>query len=174
MDPLWADFAGAERAFRLRFGEIVDIEQACGKVGVGAIYQRLATTTYFANDVKQILLRALVGGGLTVRDATALVEQQLDAKPLAQLGALAQDIILALMTGIDPEEEQSSGDPSRRLDAGRLFHQLVQLGLSPQQVREMRYDDFVALMRAAGNDGVSAPSEEEFEGMLASWRSRQE
>lgn len=172
MDAITADFAGADRTLRLRFGDIIDVEQACGKIGIAALYQRFGTTTYFANDVRQVLKYGLIGGGMPAKEAADLVDAQIEAKPLAQLGALAMDVILACMTGIDHSDFGKTKDPEEPFDFGKVLHSLLQVGLSPEQVREMRYADFVALNRAAGGK-VEPPSEDEFHEMMARWKERQ-
>lgn len=173
MDVLILDFAGAERGFRLRLGEFIDLEEACG-TGMGVLYQRFATTSYFASDVMNVLLRGLVGGGMKAADAKPLVEKQMNSKPLMELAAVATDVILQAMSGIQPDDATPVGDLDQTIDKGALFHSFAQVGLSPDQVREMRYADFVALIRAAGGKDVQPPSEDEFADMLRDWEDRQE
>lgn len=173
MDTLIAHFAGAKRGFRLRFGEVVDLEQACGKIGIGAIYQRLATTSYFMSDVFHILRLGLIGGGMPSIEAEELVRAQIEARPLVQLGALAQDVIIALMSGIEADGNGGSNDQAETHDIGKVFHAFVQMGISPDQVRAMQYADYVAILRAAAGKDVQPPTEDEFDAMISDWEERQ-
>jgi hypothetical protein len=46
-----ADFAGEERAFRIRLGEIRKIEAKC-ETGIGEVCRRLASAVYVQNAAK--------------------------------------------------------------------------------------------------------------------------
>ena len=173
MDVLVADFAGAEREFRLRTGEYIDLQEACG-ASVGVIFQRLAASTFYAQDIKNVLTYGLVGGGMKVSKAKRLVDEQMNARPLMVLAGLASDVFIQAMTGITPDETSAPVDVEQLIDKGALFHSLIQVGIEPQKVREMAYADFVAMMRAAGGKNVQPPSEDEFAEMLREWESRQE
>ncbi len=59
-----ADFAGEERAFRIRLGEIRRIEAACG-AGIGEILRRLARGAQLVRRISD------EPGGLTMLDALA-------------------------------------------------------------------------------------------------------
>lgn len=166
-------FAGRDRSFHLRLGEMADVEQACGSVGIGAIFQRLATSEFFAMDIRHVLTFGLVGGGMTRTDAEKLVRDQMDAKPLFQLAATAQDVLVAAMTGVAPTAQTEGGDPREPLDLGKLFHALLQVGLSPAQVREMQYRDLIALTSAAGGSDLQPPSEEEVADMIRRFDERE-
>lgn len=172
MEPVFEHFAGAERSFCLGVGEFIDIEEASGHA-IGVVYQRFATTTYSIKDVLAVLTEGLIGGGMKPQDANRLVKGQLCAKPLIQSGALAGGILMYFMTGVDPDENSEPGDPTKRLDKGRIFHSFLQIGMSPEQVRAMRWSDFVELIRASGGEKVQAPTEEEFEAMLSAWEEMQ-
>ncbi len=173
MDVLTTYFAGAERAFRLRLGEFLNLEEACG-TGMGVLYQRFGMVTYSATDIREVLIQGLIGGGMTFVEAEKLVKRQIDVVPLLELGSLAGDIIMAAMAGIPPDETSAPRDPAEPFDAGKIFHSFLQVGLLPDQVREMRYSDFVALMRASGGKDVQPPSEAEFDAMIRAWEDRQE
>jgi hypothetical protein len=89
------DFAGEERLYRIRLGEIRRIEHKCGDVGIGEVLRRLSRCVYVtselkgvqalaagleihADDVREPILQGLAGGGMSLADATALVRSEID------------------------------------------------------------------------------------------------
>lgn len=166
MAELMIEWAGAERRFALSYGGILDLEEACGKVGIGEIYLRLAQHRYFAKDVYHTIRLALMGGGMVSTEAKRLVDDRFGTTPLAQMVNVALEILLSVMEGIQPDETQKPGDPSKPYDAGAIFAAFAKMGVSPQSIREMAYADFVNMCRAFGGDRVQPPTEDEFEDML--------
>jgi hypothetical protein len=166
------EFAGAERMFRLRLGEIMDIEEACGKLGLGAIYLRLCRHEWSIREVRHILRIALAGGGLPAAEATRLVDERLDAGQLVKLHGLALDLLISVMESVEPEEAAPKGDPGRTMDVGEIFAGFARMGIPPEEVRAIRYADFVLMARAMGGPDVKPPSEDEFKAMLARYEER--
>lgn len=169
MSGFTTDFAGAERHFRLGFGEILDLEEACGKVGFGAIFVRLSTHAYHAGDVRHVLRYGLRGGGTPLAEATRLVDERMPVAGLTYLHGIAIEVMLSVLEGV-PENSDGPAevnDPEKPMDAGAIFAGFAQMGIPPEQVRAMRWSDFVAMMRAMGGKQVSAPTEEEFKDMIA-------
>lgn len=173
MRDLITDFAGAQRCFRLRVGEIADIEQACGKIGIGAIYLRVSAHQYFQQDVSNVIKYALIGGGMPSVEAKHLVDGRMDITPLTQMQALAVDILVATFAGIERDDTKPAGDPQVPLDMGKLFQSFVQVGVSPNDVRATDYGDFCNMVRVASGGDVQPPSEEEFADMIRDWEGRQ-
>ncbi len=166
---LTRDYGGALRAFDLTLGAVFDLEQACGKTGIGAIFTRLATHQYHARDVEQIILRALIGGGMEYREAEPLVSEAMRHMPLAKSVELAMAIMIDLMEGAPPvTDAPPAGDPANPVDVGEVLHAFIKAGIPPESVRRMKYTDFLVIMKAAGRkDADDAPSEEEFKAMVA-------
>jgi hypothetical protein len=55
---------GGEDAFCLaKVGLIFDLEEKC-RAGIGLIYARLASGSYFLNDVRETIRLGLIGGGM--------------------------------------------------------------------------------------------------------------
>jgi hypothetical protein len=103
-------FAGRERDFRLRIGEIGELERICG-AGIGAIAMRLAHHQFYAADVWDTLRLGLEGGGTPEIEASALLLRYKEG-PIADYIGLAGDIIGAAISGIpvgnaDAESQQS-------------------------------------------------------------------
>ncbi len=166
------EYAGEERPFRLLLGNILDIETACGNVGIGAIYKRVAMSDYRIRDIHAVVLQGLIGGGMKDVDARALVDERFDLVPIQQHVNVALAVLVDAMAG-DSEPSGTPGDPATPIDAGAIFHSLMKVGVTPEQVRNMRLDDFRALLRAAGRtDADAAPSEEEFDAMMKRFEER--
>lgn len=171
MRDVVADFAGEERVFDLRLGEILDIEAECG-LGIGAIYIRLAKQEWRMKEVRSILAHGLRGGGSTLHEAKKLIDERIDAGRWLDLYELALDVLIKHMAGIEAGESEPEGDPERRIDAGEVLAAFARMGIDPARVREIAYDDFVHLARAMGGDDVKPPSREEFRDMVRRYEER--
>lgn len=97
-------FAGRDRIFRLRLGEIEQLEAACGS-GVGGVFVRLATLQHKVADIRETIRLALIGGGLVPSQADQLVEDYVDGAPLVENQQLAVDILEALHNGVKDAEK---------------------------------------------------------------------
>jgi hypothetical protein len=119
-------FAGKRRIFRLRLGEIEELETRCA-AGVGAIYVRIATNQHKFADVRETIRLAMIGGGAIPSEADHIVERYVDDTPLVETFQLASDILSALHIGAKAVEDlartrdgaeqndpkmQGSGDPA--------------------------------------------------------------
>ena len=166
------EFAGAERVFRLRLGEIMDIEEACGKRGLGAIYLRLCRHDWSIVELRHVLRIPLAAGGLEAGEANRLVDERISGGQLVKLHGLALDLLISVMESVEPEEDAPKGDPGRTMDAGQIFAGFARMGISPEEVRAIRYADFVLMARAMGGPDVKPPTEAEFNAMLARYEER--
>lgn len=117
------DFAGEERAFRIRLGEIRKIEAKCG-VGIGEVSRRLARAAFVtsklgglealaagvefhADDVREVLYQGLVGGGMGSGAATALVRGEIDDRGMRGLLDNAPVALIVLLGS----QESPPGEP---------------------------------------------------------------
>jgi hypothetical protein len=166
MPEIIKQWAGEDRPFNLSFGGLMDLEEACGKVGFGEIYLRIARGSYFVRDVYHTIRLGLIGGGMTSTEAKRLMDDRFDATPMSVRLDLAVEIIVSVMEGIKPDETKPAGDPSTPHDIGPMMASFAKLGVAPSALREMSYADFVHMCRAFGGETVQPPSEEEFEEML--------
>ena len=82
MGEVILDWAGEPRVFRLNFGNILDLEQACGRVGIGEIYLKLGTHNYFANYVYHTIRQGLLGGGMRAEEADKLLQERFMHAPM--------------------------------------------------------------------------------------------
>jgi len=173
MDVVIQEWAGKSRPFRLRFGDVLDLEESLGRDGIGAIYQRVARGQFRARDLSEIVRLALIGGGEDVVVASRLVTERIEHAPLAVTGALAASILQSLMTGIEQSDDVESDEASDPTEPYR-FSEVSQIcrvfHISPRDLREMPYADFINMMRGfnAGSDQKAQHiSEGEFEDILA-------
>lgn len=163
------EWAGKERLFRLTLGDVLDLEQACGGDAVGSIFRRVSTGLFRVDDIYHTIRLALIGGGLKKVEVKQLMEAHFDRKPYLDHAALAGDILIALMTGVEESGGDAEGEPapirfSEASQICRTFH------LSPNELREMRYADFINMVRgfnASQPKKAEPPTEEEFEDILA-------
>ena len=168
MAELIAEWAGKERLFRLNYGGVLDLEEACSDA-IGAIFLRVSTGRYGAADIWQTLRLALIGGGLDKVEAKHLLERHFDTYPLAENAAVAGDVLVALMVGVEDFGESAEGEPARMKFSEvsqicRTFH------MSPQDLRAMSYADFINMVsgfNAASGEKLEPITEEEFDEILA-------
>lgn len=165
-------WAGVERRFALDFGLICDLEEACGSVGIGEIYMALAQHRYRARYVYSAIKFGLRGGGMAIEDAERLVRLRFSEVPLADSVALAIDLLIAVNEGIPPDATAKPSDPSEPIALGPVLANFAKVGISPEQVRAMRYADFVLLMRSIGGDAVQPPSEDEYFDMIRKYEDK--
>jgi len=164
MQLVHREWGGVERAFALDFGLACDLEEACGKVGIGALYVRLATHQHFARDVYHTIRLGLVGGGMPRAEADRLVALRFSEVGWALSVSVAVDLLSAMNEGIVPGP--GGGDPATPMDMGKVLANFAQAGIGPDVVRAMRYADFINLMRSLGGKDVAPPTEEEFADMI--------
>ena len=169
MRPILRYWGGVERTFALNFGLVCDLEEACGKVGVGAIYVALATHQHHARYVWHTVRLGLIGGGMTPAEAEQLLRLRFDEVAWADSTALAIDLLVAINEGVEEDRLASQGEPSEPLALGSILANFAQAGIPPQIVRDMRYSDFVNLIRSLGGDRVQPPSEDEYLDMVAKY-----
>jgi hypothetical protein len=167
------EWAGRERIFALRFGDVLDLEQACGdgkeKSPVGAIYFRLASARFSAGDVYHTIRLSLIGGGMGRLQADHLLRERFDGAGYMGHATLALDILNALMAGVEPSDAKGETDP-QPLKFSEVSQICQTFNMSPNDLRAMRYDDFVNLIRGfntGSKQKVEFLSDEEFADILA-------
>ncbi|MCJ2132450.1 gene transfer agent family protein [Methylobacterium sp. E-045] len=102
-----APFAGQERRFQLRIGEIGELERLTG-VGIGATFMRLGSHQFSVREVWDVIRLGLEGGGTSAVEATALVMRYQD-QPLMDFLPLAGRIIAAAVNGVPPGKSETEG-----------------------------------------------------------------
>jgi hypothetical protein len=125
------DFAGEERAFRIRLGEIRRIEKACGTptqpCGIGEVLRRLsrcvsaveqigglgalsAGVEIRADDVRESIYQGLRGAGMTDGEATTLVRREIDDRGVKGLLDHASTALVVLWAATKVPEQDAPGE----------------------------------------------------------------
>ena len=109
----WAD---GEYPFALRGKEIEELEHICGRVGFGAIYQRLTSGTWFWGDIYHTVRLGLLGGGMGEVEAKRLTEMYIGRNtatvPLANGPNSPEQVAIAIVgAAVMGVSEIKSGEP---------------------------------------------------------------
>lgn len=109
-------FAGRDRRFCLRLGEVAELERLCN-AGIGSIALHIATHQFSQAEIRETVRLGLQGGGLTEPEATALTMSAFDGRPLAEHIELAAKIVEAYLNGIPDELKKKPPAPRKRRPA---------------------------------------------------------
>jgi len=98
-------FGDKEHLFRLSLREIGLLQNRCGGVGFGVIFDRIMTGGYFVEDVYETLRLGLEGGKMPAAEATKLVDAYIipimrDNDPASPYNT-ARAVLAAAMFGLD-------------------------------------------------------------------------
>lgn len=94
-------FAGDERTFRLGYGDILNLQDACNS-GYMEIYNRIASGTARIEDMVETVRIGLIAAGTEPKIAKRWIEQ--NTFPTAELVLVAHAILAAAISG-DPKEQ---------------------------------------------------------------------
>ncbi|WP_052699655.1 gene transfer agent family protein [Martelella endophytica] len=169
MAELISEWAGKDRLFRLSFGDVMDLEQACRGDAIGEILLRVAAGKYRLEDVYQVIRIGLIGGGVGKVEAKRLSDAHFDLYPLADNAALAAEILTALFAGVEKSGAPNDGEaePVRFSEVSQICRVF---NMSPLELRAMDYADFINLVKgfnAGSSRKAEPPTVEEFEDILA-------
>lgn len=98
-----AEFAGEDRLFRLPIGRLRAVQEKCD-CGPMELLQRFIGGTYRVDDVREVILQGLIGGGLDAPSAGRLIKSNFDDLPLQPFVMLAQGVIMACLVGAEDED----------------------------------------------------------------------
>lgn len=102
-------FAGADRAFDIGvIGTIQALERACN-AGMGTILARLEGAMFYHADVRETIRLGLMGAGMPEPEATALVQDNVDGRPILHQVGLAVAIMTAYAVGVDDATKKAEG-----------------------------------------------------------------
>lgn len=159
-------FGGKERLFRLTVGAVLDIEEACGGEGIGAIFKRIGAYNFTVKDLIACTTHPLIAGGIAPEEAKKLVVDRIEYAA-SDVHTLALDLLVSFFDGI--EADGDGGDPSVPHDRGQILHGFIQAGVSPESILNLSYAAFVDILKAVGGKEVKPPTEEEFNEMLKAY-----
>ncbi len=171
MAEIIAEWAGKERLFRLSFGGVLDLEQACGKVAVGEIFQRISAGRFFAGDVWHVIRLSLIGGGESPLEVKRLLDAHFDHTPYMVSAGIAGEILIGLMVGVE-SAGKGGGDAPAPMKFSELSQVCRVFNLSPNDLRAMEYADLINMIsgfNAASSGKLEHLSEEEFAEILAKY-----
>lgn len=104
-------FAGEERVFRLPVGRWRAVQEKCD-AGPAELLRRYVEQTWRLDDLREVVLQGLIGGGLEQAAASRLMASYFDGLPLQQFVPIAQAIVMASLVGAPDEEEEPAGEPA--------------------------------------------------------------
>lgn len=96
-------FAGEERLFRLPVGRWRAVQEKCD-AGPAELLRRYVEGAWRIDDLREVILQGLIGGGATQVEASKAVVNNFDGLPLAQFIPLAQAVVMASIVGVEDEE----------------------------------------------------------------------
>lgn len=105
------DWPDQTRTFRLRIGELRELQEKCGNRGPLTIWNALMSGTWLVDDVIQPIRLGLIGGGMEQGAALKIVNTHLGDGRLKEGVMVAQAIILRAVTG--PPDEQLKSPPAK-------------------------------------------------------------
>ena len=160
-------WAGEDRLFRLDVGAVLDLETVLD-CAFGSLYVRMVSSQWSIKDVMHILRVALIAGGHDPVKAKILVHEHFDMAPYIKNYAVAVDIVLAVVDGVEETGDRATGEPEKL-----IFSEISQIcrefNMSPHELKAMNYDDFLNMLKGfnAGPKKAQPPTEEEFRDILA-------
>lgn len=108
------DLAGELRRFRLGLAELESIEAQTAR-GIFLVFDRAFTGAISIGEIRAILLAGLVGGGMTQKDALALLAEEITPENLLRVRTIARAVIgVALAPDLAedaPPKKATGGDP---------------------------------------------------------------
>ena len=161
MDGIIRNWAGRDRVFRLRLGDVLDLEEALGRQPISVTFRRLATAEFGVMDVHETLRIGLIGGGESILDAKRLMDSHFERRGLMEQAGIAGDLLISIMTGVEVAEGAPDQDQPEAMKFSEISQICTTFALSPQELREMRYADYVNMVRGwnaapAGQSGAAS------------------
>ena len=95
-------FGDGEYNFKLTLEAIYSL-QAATHEGLGFIYRSVLTGTFKIEHIVETVRFGLIGGGMSPKDASGLINTYGDHIPKSDWASLATTILVATMDGYNPE-----------------------------------------------------------------------
>lgn len=96
------DWADGTYQFRLAWGELAKLQEACN-CGPYVVLNRILDTSWRIEDISSVIRLGLIGGGLTPVEATQKVRSWVEGRPPMENLATARAVLMAALMGA-PEE----------------------------------------------------------------------
>lgn len=97
-------FGDGQYLFRLPVGQLRELQEKCA-CGPMPILQRLSSSAWRIDDVRETIRLGLIGGGMTPPAALKLVERYVDARPWGECVPTAQAVLLAAVIGAGDQDD---------------------------------------------------------------------
>jgi Phage tail tube protein, GTA-gp10 len=91
---------------------ILELEDKCG-VGVAEIYQRISTSKWKYNDIRETLRLGLIGAGMTPDKALRLINRYCDDRPWTESLLAAQAVLIAALVGVPGDDLEKKAETER-------------------------------------------------------------
>lgn len=105
------DWPDEPRTFRLRIGELRELQEKCGNRGPLTIFSALMSGQWLVDDVVQPIRLGLIGAGMSKEAALQLVNKHCTDGHLRDCVTIAQAIVLRAVTG--PADEPLEAPPGK-------------------------------------------------------------
>lgn len=97
------DWADGTFAFRLAWGELEKLQEACD-AGPYVVYNRLVDGTWRVGDIVNVVRLGLIGGGMAPVDALKKVREYVEKRPPMENLVIAQAVLSAAIVGAPDED----------------------------------------------------------------------
>lgn len=106
-------WAGGEHAMTLNHPWVRNVLSVCGLPGdygntPAACFKRFSSDLYSIEDIERIFYLGLIGGGMTIRDAQAVVEKEISTRPLLETGPVAMAVLSTLFADLTDVETEAA------------------------------------------------------------------
>lgn len=106
---LTAFFGDGEKTFALPSEQIHELEKTTG-AGIGLLCQRIPEGIFRLVELVEIIRLALIGGGMTPKDAAHYADAYVAKRPLAESYPIAAAILHLVWIGEDQPAPDAQGD----------------------------------------------------------------
>lgn len=114
-------WAGGEHLFRLGWGELRSIQEACD-AGPFVVLERLGNGSWKLEDISSVIRFGLIGGGVPPVEASKLVRLYVEKFPPAESCIVAHAVLTAGCIGAPEEQiEKKSEAPDRDSNDSTTF-----------------------------------------------------
>lgn len=124
------DWADGTYAFRLAWGELEKLQEACD-AGPYVVYNRLVDSTWRVGDVSNVIRLGLIGGGMAPVDALKKVREHVEKRPPMENLMFAQAILSAGIVGAPDEDAGKKGEAANPAESGSTTSRMENSDLPP-------------------------------------------